>query len=69
MQALDLFGSTRLRYYHGLRVRFEATGSFGWIDPEELLMNMLNILTSAIVFVGVSKTLVYYAFRSVFRKV
>eukprot|EP00746_Dinoflagellata_sp_MGD_P147399 gnl/MRDRNA2_/MRDRNA2_79750_c0_seq1.p1 gnl/MRDRNA2_/MRDRNA2_79750_c0~~gnl/MRDRNA2_/MRDRNA2_79750_c0_seq1.p1 ORF type:complete len:686 (-),score=132.70 gnl/MRDRNA2_/MRDRNA2_79750_c0_seq1:12-1814(-) len=58
-QVLDVLGSTRFRHYHGLRVRITTSGSFGWIEPQVVLMNLINIVTSAVVFVGVAQKIVY----------
>lgn len=53
LDAFDHLGSHRLRYYQGLRIRFKSGGGFGAVSFGQLL----NGLTSCLVFVGSAKQL------------
>lgn len=56
LQVVDVVGSTRFRYYYGVRVQFSVTGSFGWVNMDALI----QAITSVLVFIEVAKKIVFY---------
>eukprot|EP00746_Dinoflagellata_sp_MGD_P045719 gnl/MRDRNA2_/MRDRNA2_212128_c0_seq1.p1 gnl/MRDRNA2_/MRDRNA2_212128_c0~~gnl/MRDRNA2_/MRDRNA2_212128_c0_seq1.p1 ORF type:complete len:691 (-),score=91.16 gnl/MRDRNA2_/MRDRNA2_212128_c0_seq1:37-2109(-) len=55
-QILDTLGSTRMRYYQGVRISFIQTGTFAWID----LSRIATCLTSMIVFYKSAATVLFF---------
>jgi len=54
-QVVDHHGSSRFRYYQGVRIRFKSTGSFSWVSLDLIS----NKLTQCLVFFGVVKQIVF----------
>eukprot|EP00746_Dinoflagellata_sp_MGD_P057435 gnl/MRDRNA2_/MRDRNA2_24733_c0_seq1.p1 gnl/MRDRNA2_/MRDRNA2_24733_c0~~gnl/MRDRNA2_/MRDRNA2_24733_c0_seq1.p1 ORF type:complete len:701 (+),score=119.23 gnl/MRDRNA2_/MRDRNA2_24733_c0_seq1:110-2212(+) len=60
VDALDQYGSSRLRYYYGVQVQFSTAGSFGWVDPGYLTQSILNLITQVFVMIGVAQKAVFF---------